>query len=99
MKNITILRRDYLKRSDKGGWYSNVTDYIILTNMTDNKLDEEIHEINNNYRTNLYRIDKRYIFSKKKDVISFITYYVNNKNTIKELKNYESLVIELIKKL
>lgn len=99
LKNLTILRRDYLKRSAKGGYFSNTSDYIILENATDLKVKKELEELNKNYRTHLYYIEKRWIFTKKSDVNNFIKYYVGNKNNIRELKQYENLTIELIKEI
>lgn len=99
LKNLTILRRDYLKRSAKGGYFSNTSDYIVIENITDLKVNKKLDELNKNYRTHLYYIEKRWIFTKKSDVNNFIKYYVGNKNNIRELKQYENLTIELIKNI
>lgn len=98
IKNLTILKRDYLKRSAKGGYFSNTSDYIILENATDLKVKKELEELNKNYRVHLFNIEKRFVFSKKNDMKEFINFYINNKE-IKELKQYENLAIELIKEI
>lgn len=99
IKNLTILRRDYLKRSFKGGYFSNTSDYVMLENSTDLQINKKIDELSKTYRTHLYYAYKRWIFTKKSDVNNFIKYYIDNKNSIRELKQYENLVIELIKNI
>lgn len=99
IKNLTILRRDYLKRSSKGGYFSNASDYIILENATDLKVKKELEELNKTYKVHLFNIEKRFVFTKKSDINNFIKYYADNKNNIRELKQYENLAIELIKEI
>lgn len=99
IKNLTILRRDYLKRSSKSGYFSNASDYIILENATDLKVKKELKELNKTYKVHLFNIEKRFVFTKKSDINTFIKYYVDNKNNIRELKQYENLTIELIKEI
>lgn len=98
IKNLTILRRDYLKRSSKGGYFSSTSDYIILENATDLKVKKELEELNKTYKVHLFNVEKRFVFTKKSDMRAFVNFYINNKE-IKELKQYENLVIELIKEI
>lgn len=56
MKRIVILKRSYLVRSSKGGWYKTAEDYKILVDVTDSKLNNILKEINKTYRSNFYEV-------------------------------------------
>lgn len=45
MKRITILKREFLKRSFQGGWFKPVEDIKILIDVTDKKLDSTLKDL------------------------------------------------------
>ena len=76
MKRILILKRSYSVRSSKGGWYKTAEDYKVLVDVTDNKLDATLKEINKTYKTNLYYVVGDYKVSNNAGREKFLDDYI-----------------------
>lgn len=98
MKRIIILKRFYLERSKKGGYFSNKEDIKILYNISDSKLKIILKEINKNYRSNFYEVTEDFNLKTNKGKVKFIEYYINNIK-VEEYKELKSIVIDLIKEM
>lgn len=98
MKRIIILKRFYLERSKKGGYFSNKEDIKVLYDITDSKLKSILKEINKTYRSNFYEVTEDFNLKTNKGKVKFIEYYINNTN-VEEYKELKSIVIDLIKEM
>lgn len=76
MKRIVILKRSYLVRSSKGGWYKTAEDYKVLVDVTDTKLNNILKDINKTYRTNFYEVIGDYKVSNNKGREKFLDDYI-----------------------
>ena len=98
MKRIIILRRLYLERSKKGGYFSNKEDIKFLYDITDSKLKSILKELNKTYRSNFFEVFKDFNLKTLKGKVSLVEYYVNN-TKVPEYKELKSIVIDLIKEM
>ena len=98
MKRIIILKRFYLERSKKGGYFSNKEDIKVLYDVTDLKLQNILKEINKTYRSNFYEVTEDFNLTTNKGKVRLVEYYVNN-TKVPEYKELKSIVIELIKEM
>lgn len=98
MKRIIILKRLYLERSKKGGYFSNKEDIKVLYDTTDSKLKTILKELNKTYRTNFYEVFKDFNLKTQKGKVNFIKYYIEN-TKVEEYKELKSIVIDLIKEM
>ena len=98
MKRITILRRLYLVRSSKGGWFKNAEDYKILIDVTDTKLNNTLKEINKTYRSNFYEVIGDYKVTNNTGREKFIKDYLNWHRHRKDL-NIKDLVHKVLDEL
>ena len=92
MKRIIILKRFYLERSKKGGYFK------VLYDITDSKLKSILKELNKTYRSNFFEVFKDFNLTTNKGKVSLVEYYVNN-TKVPEYKELKSIVIDLIKEM
>lgn len=73
LKRYTLLKRDYLERTNKN-YFKEKIEYKILINATDKKIEKTLEELNKNKRSRLFIVDE--------------DFKTNTKNGMKEYKHY-----------
>lgn len=91
MKNITILVKDELERSSKGGYFKEVTKYVVLENTTELKTKSKLEELNKNARSRYYKIFRQFNLTTKSGMNEFIKFIFVYDN-IFELNKYNQLI-------
>lgn len=95
IKNLYILTYTHLEKSRYKRYFNSVTDYKIVENSTDNKINKLLIELNKNKRTNFWIILKVYDFKKLSDKKKFINDYIElYKKDIKFI-NYKELYLNI----
>ena len=93
IKNLYILSYTHLQKSRYKKYFSSVTEYKIIENTTDLKVNKELEELNKYKCGNFWRINKKFNFKKVCDKKNFIDYYINNYKNIIELQKYKEFYL------
>lgn len=93
IKNLYILTYTYLEKSRYKRYFNCVTEYKIIENSTDNKINKLLIELNKNKRTNFWIILKVYDFKKLSDKKKFIFDYIELYKKDNKFINYKELYL------
>lgn len=77
LKRYTLLKRDYLERGTKN-YFKEKSEYKILINATDKKIEKTLEELNKNKRSRLFVVDEDFKTNTKNGMKKYKHYLVDN---------------------
>lgn len=93
IKNMYILSYTHLQKSKYKKYFSSVTEYKIIVNTTDLKVQKELDKLNSLKRSNFWIISRKFDFKKLSDKKDFINCYINNYKNNTELQKYKDFYL------
>lgn len=77
LKRYTLLKRDYLERTNKN-YFKEKVEYKILINATDKKIEKTLEELNKNKRSRLFIVDEDFKTNTKNGMKKYKHYLIDN---------------------
>lgn len=103
MKKLSIITINHLERSDKGGYFKEVTEAKILTDKTTLQETKILNELNEKKRIHKWSIRSTYNFKLKRDCNRFLQELYSNIELFKYSESNKELLknesIEIIKNI